>query len=498
MNHIKIDPERITSDIDRNIFGGYLELGYPAVDINCGVYSPDYPGVDEDGLRHDVKKALERLKMGVIRFPGGNFASGYRWTDGVGPREQRKARHDLAWNSVVPNQFGTDEFMRLCRKLSTEAYINVNAGDGNIREAVDWIEYCNGTGNTGIANLRRKNGFDTPYKVKFWGIGNEVDGPWQIGAKTPAEFARVLTEYTKVMKWADPEIKLIAAGTSLWEDNNIHQQSRWVEYLQLMLEQAGNLVDYISIHRYANPLNQMPWENFISFSEDFDQRLTAYEGLIGAVCLERAIKHKIVIAVDEWGIMRLGSQEMMINNLEDTLIAALNFNIFIRHANSVRIANFPGMVESIGISNRVRPNKPVLLQTGYFPFELYSRTCGQFALDVFYSGETFTGTYLNRTYNGIRTLNVAATLNEPRKQIVVYIVNQSQYEVMETSISLTRGEFSRGVQVYTINGPDVKAENTDANPTLVGLRQTSFETSGKSLHFNFEPHSVTVLVCGIR
>ena len=182
-NTIKLDLDRTLGTVDRNIFGGFAEhLGRC---IYGGVYEPGSPHADESGLRTDVLDALRRLKMPNIRYPGGNFVSGYRWRDGVGPKEDRPARMELAWHADEPNTFGTDEFIGFCRKLGTEPYLAVNCGDGDMREARDWLEYCNGAQNTALANLRRKNGYDAPHNVKYWGIGNEVDGPWQIGFKTP-------------------------------------------------------------------------------------------------------------------------------------------------------------------------------------------------------------------------------------------------------------------------------------------------------------------------
>lgn len=528
MNHITIDPERVVSDIDRNVFGGYLEIGFPDIDLYVGLYSPDSPLADKDGLRSDVKTALARMKFPNARFPGGNFTSGYRWIDGVGPLEERPTRRELAWNSIMPNEFGTNEFIRFCRKMNIEPFLCANCGDGDIREAADWVEYCNGTANTYLANLRRKHGFTEPHKVKYWGIGNEVDGHWQIGYKSPQEYARAVTEFSKVMKWTDPEIKLVASATSFWEDNPFHMKTEWVERAQLILEQAGDHIDYLAIHRYAHPRKDDPFETYMAFAEDFNERLSAYEGLIHAVSLERGLKHAVSIAVDEWGLMRLPSglhedipisvitdkggiihlpsdsrdiprpKENMIINLEDALITALYLNAFIRHANSVRLANFTFSVMAIGILNYERGrNSPVLLQTNFFPFELYSHTCGSLALDVFWNGETFSGTYNSRTYRGIRTLDVAATLDQTHKQVVVYVVNQNKEEAQETTISLTSGQFTGKVREFIINGPDIKSENTDEKPNQVGVREVKIDASGKSFILSFEPHSVTALVCPI-
>jgi alpha-N-arabinofuranosidase len=155
--------------------------------------------------------------MPLIRYPGGNFVSGYRWQDGVGPVSERPARYDMAWNSIEPNHFGTNEFVTLCRKLDAEPCFVVNCGDGEMREARDWVEYCNGTQPTHLVKLRHQHGFEQPHGIKYWGIGNEVDGSWQIGMKTPEEYARAYLEFSKVMRWVDPSIKLVASVTSAWD-----------------------------------------------------------------------------------------------------------------------------------------------------------------------------------------------------------------------------------------------------------------------------------------
>ena len=202
MNQIKVDIDRQLGRIHPHIFGGFAE--HLSRCIYGGIYDPGSPLADEDGLRTDVLDALRRLNMPVIRYPGGNFVSGYRWMDGVGPVETRPARPELAWETTEPNSFGTNEFVRFCRKINTKPYFVVNCGDGDMREARDWVEYCNGTQNTALANLRREHGFTAPHNVKYWGIGNEVDGEWQIGYKTPQEYARAYKEFAKVMRWVDP------------------------------------------------------------------------------------------------------------------------------------------------------------------------------------------------------------------------------------------------------------------------------------------------------
>ena len=531
MNKIKIDLERIVSDIDRNIFGGYMEIGPSAARFRY-LDIGDAPGADKNVLRSDIRAAIERMKLSNIRFPGGNFASGYRWRDGVGPQDQRPARHELAWNRTEPNNYGTNEFIRACRAFSIEPYLCVNCGDGDMREAADWVEYCNGTGETALVKLRREHGFVPPHKVKYWGIGNEVDSPGQIGYKTPQEYARAFTEFSKVMKRVDPDIKLVASAACSWEDRPLGPQflnrpTEWVERAQLMLEQAGDRIDYMALHKYAHPYYDDPFETYMAFAESFNEHLSAYEGLIHAVSLERGINHAISIAVDEWGnspvpndlereepisvardergVTHLNSndksgfrrRDRWNVNLEDALVVALHLNTFIRHAYSVRMANLPSVpFPAMGI-NLIRLDRPVLLQPTFFPFEIYSRTCGKLALDVFWQGDTFSGTYKNRVYSGIRTLDIAATLDEERKQLVVYVINQSKNNHMEAVIELTTGQFTGKVGISIFNGPDIKAENTEEKPNQVGVSDSILNVSGKSFTYIFEPHSVTALICNV-
>jgi alpha-L-arabinofuranosidase len=265
----------------------------------------------------------------------------------------------------------------------------------------------------------------------------------------------------------------------------------------------------------------------MAFAQDFNDRLSAYEGLIHAVSLERGIKHTISIAVDElgvsrvpagfhrdttvniardeWGTMKLSpikeaprERGKMSINLEDALVEALYLNAFIRHAASVRWVDFGTKpVMSLGLS-LTNPDGPVILQPIFYPFEIYNRTCGKLALDVFWYGDTFSGTFIDRSYSGIRTLDVAATLDKSKKQLVVYVVNQSEDKALETTIALTSGEFAGNVKIAVVNGPDVKAENTIDKPNQVGTKETDLKISGTSFTYTFEPHSVTVLVCAIR
>lgn len=481
VNTIRIDPERPTGNIDRNIFGGFLEhLGRA---IYGGVYEPGSPLADAQGYRSDVLESLRRLNFPNIRYPGGNFVSGYRWRDGVGP--DRTGRYELAWHSVEPNQFGTNEFVQFCRLIDSEPYIAVNCGDGDMREARDWVEYCNGTADTALVKMRRAHGYDAPHRVKYWGIGNEVDGHWQIGHKTPQEYARAFTEFGKVMKWVDPEIKLLASMISDWKTDI-------VERTQLLLEQSGNLVDYLALHWYVGNRND-DFLEYMTLSELFEQRLTAYEGLIRALKIDNAIQRDIPIAVDEWNVWyRANNAEHQLEetyNLEDALMVAMHLNAFIRHASTVKMANLAQIVNVIA---PIMTSKEGLVQQSiFYPFELFSQHCGSVAVDAFWQGDTFS----SGDHSGVRVLDVSATLNE--RQLALFVVNRSPDQTLETSISLTTGQFAGPVTIGVVNGPDIKAENTFDSPDNVSTRESSLTASGNTLTVAFEPHSVTALVCNL-
>lgn len=489
MNRIKIDPEQTAGTIDRNIFGGFAEhLGRC---IYGGIYEPGSLYADQDGMRKDVLNALKRLRMPLIRYPGGNFASGYRWRDGVGPAEQRPVRTDLAWHDMESNRFGTNEFVTFCRKLGTEPYLVANCGDGSLREARDWVEYCNGAGNSALVTLRRQQGFNAPHHVKYWGIGNEVDGHWQIGYKTPEEYARTFTEFGKVMKWADPSIKLVASAVSDWGGD-------WVERTQLLLEQAGDLADYLSLHWYIGNTDN-DFEKYMANSELIEQRLAAFEGIVKAETLQKKLKKPVYLAVDEWNVWyRTFGEEAYktrleeIYNLEDALATGIQLNAFIRHAGMVKMANLAQIVNVIAPVFTIPEG--MVLQTIFYPFELYSRTCGDQSLDIWWDGDTFTG----GDVTGIRTLDVSATLDEEKKQLVIYAVNRSKSKESVTQIQLMSGSFKDKASVFTVNGPDIKAENTFSNPQEVITKETIISPEGNVLSIAFEPHSVTALVCEIE
>jgi alpha-N-arabinofuranosidase len=483
VNTIKIDPQRTIGQLDRNVFGGFAEhLGRC---IYGGMFDEGSPLSDELGMRQDVLAALRELRMPIIRYPGGNFVSGYRWTDGIGPRDERPARPELAWRTVETNRFGTDEFVDWCRQAGTEPYLAVNCGDGDMREARDWVEYCNGAQDTYWANMRRRNGHAEPHNVRYWGIGNEVDGPWQMGMKTPDEYARACTEYAKLMKMVDPSIKIVASWTSGWFQD-------WVERGQLLMEQAGKLVDYMAIHWYVGN-REDDFGAYMALSEQFEDRLTASAGLLRAMSSCLKLQNPVYLAVDEWNVWyrtRGDDQLAEVYNLEDALVVALQMNAFIRHADTVKMANIAQIVNVIA-PLVTRPDG-LLRQSIFYPFAAISQAAGDVALDAYWEGETFEG----GGHAGLRVLDVAATCADD-SAVMVSIVNRALQGVAAT-VALQQGEFAGAGEATVINGSDVHAYNTFEEPDRVTARTSKLSASGSTLTLELEPHSVTVLRLPLR
>jgi alpha-N-arabinofuranosidase len=491
LNRIKLDLDRTLGPIDRNIFGGFVEhLGRC---VYGGIYDPESPLADANGLRSDVRQAVERLGPANVRYPGGNFVSGYRWRDGVGPLKDRPRRADLAWSSYEPNTFGTNEFVRFCRTVGTEPYLVVNAGDGDLREARDWVEYCNGTADTELVRLRSEHGYPEPHRIRYWGVGNEVDGAWQIGAKSAAEYARTYHEFAKVMRLTDPGIRLVASGTSDWNGDV-------VERVHALFAEAAELIDYVSIHWYVGDQTGDP-AAYMATSEVIEDRLTSYEGLIRGETLGRKLRRPVPIAVDEWNVWyrtagaNTGTPPNLLEevyDLQDALVVAMHLNAFIRHASTVRMANLAQLVNVI--APIVTSADGLLLQTIFHPLEQYQRTAGTIALDAWWEGETFSG----GPYTGVRTLDVSASLDPEAKQLSVHVVNRDADEAQDVDIELSAGSFAGGLEITTVTGASLSATNTFARPDAVTATQASQEIpSSDRFRYSLPPRSVSALVFGI-
>jgi alpha-L-arabinofuranosidase len=315
--------------VDRRIFGQFIEhLGRC---IYGGIFDEGSPRSDARRFRTDVLEAVRALRIPILRWPGRNFASGYHWRDGVGPRGQRPRRSELAWFAEESNRFGTDEFIAYCREIGAEPFVCINMGSGTMDEAQAWVEYCNGTGNTSWATLRRQHGHPEPYRVRYWGLGNEMYGSWQIGSLNAHDYVKKARGFAMVMKRTDPTIQLVACG-----------QTGWSERDEIVLSGLAEFVDYHSIHLYTGMADHYAT---VFQSHQAERAIRICSSLIERVRLAQRIAHPIHIAFDEWNVWyRTRSHEDRVGgieeryNLSDALAIATYLNGFIRHCRTVRVA----------------------------------------------------------------------------------------------------------------------------------------------------------------
>ena len=481
---IKIDTERVIGDIDPLLWGNFIEhLGRC---IDGGVFEEASPLSDANGYRRDVLEAARKLNVTQLRWPGGNFSSNYHWADGIGPRDKRPARLEMAWGTVESNRFGTHEFLNYAEMLGTQPYICTNLGTGTWNEAQQWVEYCNSSEDTAMTRLRKQNGRDAPWKVTYWGLGNEMDGPWQMGHRSAEDYGKFALEAAKLMKWTDPKVKLIAAGSS-----NFGPGSDWTSWNRTVLEFLKQHADYLSIHMYVgNPAND--FGDFMASSVELDHRIKTTEGIIDAALSGQPGNRRIYIAWDEWNVWyrARGAQERGRRileehyNLEDALVVATFLNSFVNHAQIVKIANMAQLVNVIApiFSN----DKGLFLQTIYYPLQLFANNTKGKALDLFVESPK----YKCARFDDVPYLDVSAGYDNG--SLVVNVVNRHPDQAIETEFETEDKQFSGLVAVSEVNGPDIKAEN-DFGKTTVKTVERSTASDGRKLRYRFPAHSYTML-----
>jgi alpha-N-arabinofuranosidase len=488
---IKIDTERTIGEVHPHVFGNFAEhLGRC---IYGGIFEEGSPLSDAEGFRKDVMEATTRLGVSLLRWPGGNFASGYHWKDGIGPRDQRPARPEHAWGAIEPNRFGTDEFLKYCERIGAEPYICINAGLGTVDEAREWVEYCNEARHTYWADQRRKQGRDRPWGVKYWGLGNEIDGPWQLGHKNAEDYGKFALEAAKAMRRADESIKLIASGSS-----NFGSAADWIGWNRAVLEKLRGEIDYISLHTYiGNPDNN--FERFLAASQDIDERIEVVEGLIRAAQSGRPTPRPIYIAFDEWNVWyrarggsefdtgRTALEERY--DFQDALAMGMFMNSFIRHAGVVKMANLAQLVNVIA---PIFTNKQGLfLQTTYFPLVEYGKQRNNVALDLLLSSPTYT--VGNR--RPLPYLDVSATLERGSRLVYLNVLNRSEKMDITARIDNVEGRVAGEIGVWELNHPDLQATHDFGNDQKVrpASRTWTAQITNNGFSYTFPKHSLTIL-----
>ncbi len=290
---VAIDPGHHRGEIDRRLFGSFVE--HMGRCVYTGIYEPEHPTADENGFRGDVQGLVRELGVTLLRYPGGNFVSGYDWTDGIGPRDSRPRRLDLAWRSIETNQIGTDEFLPWAAELGVEPMMAVNLGTAGVTEAAALVEYCNLAEGTAWSDRRRANGIAKPYEIGLWCLGNEMDGPWQTGHKSAAEYAAIANEAAKAMRLVDPSIELVACGSSF------HEMPTFGYWESTVLEHAGENIDYISMHAYYEE-HDGDRASFLASGASMDSFIDGVIATVDAVAARTRRSKKVNISFDEWNV----------------------------------------------------------------------------------------------------------------------------------------------------------------------------------------------------
>jgi alpha-L-arabinofuranosidase len=494
---IKIDTDRKIGEVNKLIYGNFVEhLGRC---VYGGIYEPGSPFADEDGLRKDVLEAAKGLNVTIARYPGGNFVSNYNWEDGVGP--DRIPRMELAWARLESNKFGTNEFMKFAKKLGTEPYFSVNMGTGTMEDARRWVEYCNVKEGPYYAELRKKHGYAEPYNIKYWSLGNEMDGFWQMGHLNAEDYAKKARETAKLMKLTSPSIKLIAAGSSNYRPNADPN-----EWNATILAELRDVVDYLALHMYVgNPDNN--YYNFMSTPLVLEERTKIVKGMIAREMAkaDRGSRDPIYIAWDEYNIWyRARAEESMQGtraleehyNLEDALVIAGFLNAFVRNADIVKMANMAQLVNVIGpiFTNE----KGMFKQSIYYPLQLFSNNVYGTSLDVFVdcekydTKEFFLGLGESTTIQkGVPYLDVSATFNNG--EVFINVVNRNKDKAITTDIICQTGIFNGDFEVFEVNGPDIKSENNFDKETVKTASKPVIKAKGDKITYSFPPHSFTMI-----
>ena len=488
--HIYIDTQRTIGAISPLLFGGFAE--HMGRCIYGGLYDPGSPHADERGYRQDVLQALRELHLSIIRYPGGNFLSGYHWLDGVGPRDQRPRRRDLAWQSIETNQFGTNEFIEVCHLLNAQPMLGVNLGTGTIEEAAALVEYCNAPVGSHYADLRAAHGYPTPHAVPYWCLGNEMDGPWQIGHLDALDYGKKAREAAKMMRWQDPSVQLILCGSS-----NTKMMT-YPEWDRLVLETCYDQVDYLALHYYATNYDN-DLGSYLAMAAQFEEQVDTLAATLRYVKAALRSRRTLYLSWDEWNVWykdRSGrggwkagpplSEEVY--NLEDALVVGQWLNVFLRKCDVLKIACIAQIVNTIAPLHATQDG--LLRHTTYYPFLLASAYARGLSLDVL----TQAPLYETRLFGPMPLLDVAASHDPATGAGAVFIVNRSLQEPLVTEVVWQGAAPTRVLARHELTGDDPKAFNGLAEPNRIVPRTLPGQPiEDGRLTLSLPPLSFTVL-----
>lgn len=491
---LHLHPAFTVGDVDPRIFGSFIEhLGRA---VYHGIYEPDHPTADDEGFRGDVLEMVKKLGVPIVRYPGGNFVSGYRWEDGTGDRAKRPRRLELAWGVTETNEVGIDEFQSWCKKAGSEVMMAVNLGTRGPEEARQLVEYCNHPGGTEYSDRRRANGFEEPFGIKVWCLGNEMDGSWQMGAKTATEYGRIAAEAAKLMKWTDPSIELVACGASGY--------GMCGDWEAEVLRHVYNHVDYISLHSYyGNPANDTP--TFLASNLDMETFIRTVCGIADYI---KKIKHSnktMYLSFDEWNVWFHSHgvpfekwavappQLEDIYTFEDALVVGCLMITLLRHCDRVKMACLAQLVNVIApiMTENSENGGRCFAQTIFYPFMYMSRYARGTVLDA----RVVCDKYSTAHVKDVPYIESLAVLHEDTSELDIFAVNRSLDEDSDFTIDLSAfGSSVEVIEHITMTNDDFKAVNTADDPENVIPEANGDATaSGTTLTATLGKHSWNML-----
>ena len=463
---IIIDKYFLTGKVDKRIFGSFIEhLGRAVYE---GIYQEGSALSDEQGFRKDTLDLVKELQVPIVRYPGGNFVSGFHWEDSVGPKDKRPAKPDLAWGVIETNEFGLNEFADWSKKAGSDIMMAVNLGTRGPEDAKNVLEYCNFKGGTYYSDLRKSHGYKDPHNIKLWCLGNEMDGPWQMGHKTASEYGRIAAETSRLMKFMDPTIETVACGSS---NLTMPTFGSW-EYT--VLDECYDEVDYLSLHQYyGNYANDTV--DFLASSKGMDDFISGVVAICDAVKAKKHGKKQINLSFDEWNVwyhsneqdqtlekwVRAPHQLEDVYNFEDALLVGSMLITLLRHADRVKIACLAQLVNVI--APIMTSDTGAWRQTIFYPY-MHASVYGR---GTVLNTQVLTPVYESKTYGEAPYLDSVCIWDEENDALTIFAVNKSLDEDMEVSCDLRQFEECRLAEHIVLTNDDMKAVNTEADPNHV-------------------------------
>jgi alpha-N-arabinofuranosidase len=468
-----IDPDFTIAAVPQRLFGSFVE--HMGRCVYGGVFDPDHPSADADGLRTDVIDLVRELGVSVVRYPGGNFVSGYRWEDGVGPREQRPVTLDTAWSSIERNTFGLNEFMTWAKRASVEPMMAVNLGTRGVEEACNLLEYTNFPGGTRYSDLRRSHGVADPHAIKLWCLGNEMDGPWQIGQKTALQYGQLAAETAKAMRRIDPSIELVACGSS---NERMPTFGSWEAEV---LDQSYEYVDYISLHAYfeQTPNNRA---RFLASAHTMDRFIEGVIATCDHIGAKKRSPRRLNLSFDEWNLWyesRFAGQDnldwaeapRLIEDeytTEDAVVVGSLLMSLLRHSDRVTVACLAQLVNVIA-PIRTEPDADAWRQTIFHPFALTAQHARGEVLRVEPVGPPA------RDAEGLDApaVDVTATRDPETGEITLFAVNRDEQQEGRLDLKLRVEQDLRVVEHVVLGGGELLETNSQQKPDRVTPRPSA-------------------------